>query len=240
MSIFLSIRGRAPFWALRLYTAVATSRLVYAFHVVALPRWLLEHLELLHMGFIHCVVGVPWSFGVAATLADVDVWPLSLLLKQRGLLDIDRLAHAPDGCALLARLKSLPGSRLASCCRCIKQVRVGEQYWVLFTGDSELVAKGVVPDYLHIIPDGGNTLFDVVLRGNHYNRGSIDDQDNERANHYDQSNNDDQNNDKANHYDQGNNDDQNNDKANHDNQGNYYCQYNNDHLDEHYHYSCYD
>ncbi|KAL3198906.1 hypothetical protein MRX96_001485 [Rhipicephalus microplus] len=77
-------------------------------------------------------------------------------------------------------------------------------------------------------------------QGNHYNRGSIDDQDNERANHYDQSNNDDQNNDKANHYDQGNNDDQNNDKANHDNQGNYYCQYNNDHLDEHYHYSCYD
>ncbi|KAL3240204.1 hypothetical protein MRX96_047958 [Rhipicephalus microplus] len=95
---FISGRGYLPSWALRLYTAAATSRLLYAFHVVALPRRLLERLELLHRGFFHCVLGLSRCYQVTTALAEAGVWPLSLLLKQRGLLHIDRLAHAPDGC----------------------------------------------------------------------------------------------------------------------------------------------
>ncbi|KAH8026370.1 hypothetical protein HPB51_020354 [Rhipicephalus microplus] len=121
--IFLSSRGCSPSWSLRLYTA-ATSRLRYAFLAVAIPRRLLERLEMLHRGFIRCVLGLPRSSQVATTLAEAGVWPLSLLLKQRGFLHIDQLAHAPDRCPLLALLESRPGYRMGEL-RQIYQAAVG-------------------------------------------------------------------------------------------------------------------
>ncbi|KAL3176634.1 hypothetical protein MRX96_010244 [Rhipicephalus microplus] len=82
--IFLSGRGSSPSWAFRLYTAAATSWLLYEFPVVSVTRWLLERLELLHRGFIRFVLGLPRSSQVAATLAEAGIWPLCLLLKQQG------------------------------------------------------------------------------------------------------------------------------------------------------------
>ncbi|KAL3222314.1 hypothetical protein MRX96_050033 [Rhipicephalus microplus] len=67
--IFLSGRGCSPSWAL-LYTAAATSRLLYAFLVVALPRRILERLEPLYRGFICYVLGLPRSSQVTAILAE--------------------------------------------------------------------------------------------------------------------------------------------------------------------------
>ncbi|KFO76326.1 hypothetical protein N303_08553, partial [Cuculus canorus] len=42
---------------------------------------------------------------------------------------------------------------------------LGEQDRVLLGGDAQLVVKGVVPDLLHVIPVGDNTVLDGVLEG---------------------------------------------------------------------------
>jgi hypothetical protein len=41
----------------------------------------------------------------------------------------------------------------------------GEEDWVLFWGNSELVVEGVVPDLLHVIPVGHDSVLDWVLEG---------------------------------------------------------------------------
>lgn len=112
--IFLRGRGCSPSWALRLHSAAATSRLLYALPLITLSPTRLRRLEQLHRGFIRSVLGLPRSSQIAATLAEAGAWPLSLLLQQRGLLHIDRLAHAPDGEPLLTRLASRPSSRMGS------------------------------------------------------------------------------------------------------------------------------
>ncbi|KAL3193340.1 hypothetical protein MRX96_017573 [Rhipicephalus microplus] len=62
----------------RFAKAPETSWPLYDFLVVALPWRLLDHLELLHRGFIHCVLGLPRSSQIAATVAEARVCPLSL------------------------------------------------------------------------------------------------------------------------------------------------------------------
>uniref|UniRef100_A0A8W7PQJ3 Uncharacterized protein n=1 Tax=Anopheles coluzzii TaxID=1518534 RepID=A0A8W7PQJ3_ANOCL len=42
---------------------------------------------------------------------------------------------------------------------------LGQQDWVLLWGDTQLVVEGVVPDLLHIIPVGDDTVLDRVLQG---------------------------------------------------------------------------
>lgn len=42
---------------------------------------------------------------------------------------------------------------------------LGEQDGVFLGGDSELVVEGVVPDLLHVVPVGDNTVLDRVLEG---------------------------------------------------------------------------
>jgi len=42
---------------------------------------------------------------------------------------------------------------------------LGEEGWALLWGDSELVVVGVVPDLLHIVPVGDDTVLDWVLQG---------------------------------------------------------------------------
>jgi hypothetical protein len=41
---------------------------------------------------------------------------------------------------------------------------LSEQDWVLFRGNSELVVEGVMPDLLHIIPVGDDTVLNGVLQ----------------------------------------------------------------------------
>merc|ERR1719206_1226433 len=41
----------------------------------------------------------------------------------------------------------------------------GEKNWVLFWGHTELIVEGVMPDFLHIVPVGDNSVFDGVLQG---------------------------------------------------------------------------
>nr|XP_050045999.1 uncharacterized protein LOC126542928 [Dermacentor andersoni] len=110
----LLARGQGCFtsWALRLYDAAATSRLRYALPLVALPPDRLKRLELQHLAAIRLCLGAPRSSQVAATLAEVGAWPLSLLLPQQGLRHVDRIHHGPDGSALLSRLRSLPHSQM--------------------------------------------------------------------------------------------------------------------------------
>jgi len=42
---------------------------------------------------------------------------------------------------------------------------LGQEGWALLWGDSELVVVGVVPDLLHIVPVGDDTVLDWVLQG---------------------------------------------------------------------------
>lgn len=45
------------------------------------------------------------------------------------------------------------------------QGSLGQENGVFLGSDSELVVKGVVPDLLHVIPVGDDTVFDGVLQG---------------------------------------------------------------------------
>ncbi|KFV61425.1 hypothetical protein N307_07715, partial [Dryobates pubescens] len=40
-----------------------------------------------------------------------------------------------------------------------------EQHWVLLGGYSQLIVESVVPNLLHVIPVGDNTVFNGVLQG---------------------------------------------------------------------------
>ena len=42
---------------------------------------------------------------------------------------------------------------------------LGQEDGVFLGGDAELIVKGVVPDLLHVIPVGDDTVFDGVLHG---------------------------------------------------------------------------
>ena len=42
---------------------------------------------------------------------------------------------------------------------------LGEEDRVLLGGDTELIVEGVVPDLLHVIPVGDDTVLDGVLEG---------------------------------------------------------------------------
>ncbi|XP_070378055.1 uncharacterized protein [Dermacentor albipictus] len=110
-------RGCSTKWALRLNKAAATSSLLYALPLVSLTHARKAQLEVLHRTAIRNVLGLPRHSKIAATLAEAGEWPLSLLMLQRGLGHIDRLHRAPDGQALLDRLRSLPASRMGNLCR---------------------------------------------------------------------------------------------------------------------------
>ncbi|XP_054933470.2 uncharacterized protein [Dermacentor andersoni] len=115
-------QGCTTGWALRLYDAAATSRLRYAFPLVALPPARLKKLELQHRDAIRLCLGAPRSSQVAATLAEAGAWPLSLLLLQQGLRHVDRLHHGPDVRALLSRLRSRPHSQMGRLCGLYEEV----------------------------------------------------------------------------------------------------------------------
>ncbi|XP_065294842.1 uncharacterized protein [Dermacentor albipictus] len=109
-------------WALQLFEAAVTSRLLYALPLVSLPPPRLRKLELQHRSAIRLCHGVPRTSQVAATLAEAGALPLSLLFLQQGLRHIDRLHHAADGQALLTRLRSRPASHMGRLCGLYKEV----------------------------------------------------------------------------------------------------------------------
>ena len=45
------------------------------------------------------------------------------------------------------------------------QGSLSEQDWVLLGGNSQLIVEGVMPDLLHVIPVGHNTVLNWVLEG---------------------------------------------------------------------------
>ncbi|XP_070384135.1 uncharacterized protein [Dermacentor albipictus] len=115
-------QGCTTRWALQLFEAAATSRLLYALPLVALPPPRLRKLELQHRSAVRLCLGVPRTSQVAATFAEGGAWPLSLLFLQQGLRHIDRLHHAADGQALLTRLRSWPASHMGRLCGLYKEV----------------------------------------------------------------------------------------------------------------------
>merc|ERR1712117_976622 len=42
---------------------------------------------------------------------------------------------------------------------------LSQKNWVLFGGNSELIVEGVMPDLLHVIPVGDNTVLNWVFQG---------------------------------------------------------------------------
>ncbi|KAH7971856.1 hypothetical protein HPB52_003479 [Rhipicephalus sanguineus] len=64
------------------------------------------------MGAVRAILGLPKCSPMAATLAEVGEWSLTLRMLQRALGHIDRLHRATDGRALLERFRSQPGSRM--------------------------------------------------------------------------------------------------------------------------------
>ncbi|XP_077498009.1 uncharacterized protein LOC144108715 [Amblyomma americanum] len=90
----------------------ATSLVTYALPLLTLPPARLRTLELGHRSVLRQCLGLPRISPIAATHAEAGSWPLSLLLLQMGLRHVNRLYHAPDGRALLSRLRRAPGSRM--------------------------------------------------------------------------------------------------------------------------------
>uniref|UniRef100_L7LZH7 Putative tick transposon n=1 Tax=Rhipicephalus pulchellus TaxID=72859 RepID=L7LZH7_RHIPC len=109
-------QGCTPRLALRLYEGAATAVQTYALPLVRLAPHRKEDLERQHRMAIRRFLGLPRQSPVAATLAEAQAWPLSLLMLREALHHVDRLHRAPGGAALLGRLRSRPASRMGQIC----------------------------------------------------------------------------------------------------------------------------
>ncbi|XP_075535066.1 uncharacterized protein LOC142570580 [Dermacentor variabilis] len=117
-------RGCTVKWALRMNQAAATSILLYALPLVLLSPARKQQLERLRKSAVRSILGLPKHSRIAATLAEAGEWPLSLHMLQRALGHIDRLHRAPDGGALLFRLRSQPLSRMGGLCQLYEELIV--------------------------------------------------------------------------------------------------------------------
>lgn len=79
---------------------------------MALPPPCLRKMKLQHRSAVLLCLGIPRTSQVDDTLAETGAWPLSLPFLQQGLRRDDRLHHAADGQALLARLRSRRASQM--------------------------------------------------------------------------------------------------------------------------------
>ncbi|KAH7946657.1 hypothetical protein HPB52_002836 [Rhipicephalus sanguineus] len=91
-------QGCTPRLALQLYEGAATALAPH-------PK---EQLERQHHVAIRRFMGLPRLSPVAASLAESQTWPLSLLMRPQALHYVDHLHRAPGGGALLRRLRSRP------------------------------------------------------------------------------------------------------------------------------------
>ncbi|XP_037501849.1 uncharacterized protein LOC119375889 [Rhipicephalus sanguineus] len=109
-------QGCTPRLALQLYQGAATAVQTYALPLVQLAQHRKEQLERQHRMAIRRFMGLPRQSPVAASLAEAQTWPLSLLMLRQALNHVDRLHRAPGGDALLRRLRSRPASRMGQIC----------------------------------------------------------------------------------------------------------------------------
>lgn len=105
-------RGCSHTWALRIYDAMVCSAVLYAVPLVTVKptRW--RKLEIEHRNPCRTALDLPRSSQCAGTLAEAGAWPLALRALQRALNHVERLHRAPDGGALLERLRERPHSRM--------------------------------------------------------------------------------------------------------------------------------
>ncbi|XP_037503495.1 uncharacterized protein LOC119378407 [Rhipicephalus sanguineus] len=109
-------QGCTPRLALQLYQGAATAAQTYALPLVHLAQHRKEQLERQHRMAIRRFMGLPRQSPVAASLAEAQTWPLSLLMLRQALHHVDRLHRAPGGDALLRRLRSRPASQMGQIC----------------------------------------------------------------------------------------------------------------------------
>lgn len=120
--ILLRGRGCPLRVALRLYHGAATAAMLYALPLVQLSLRRKDQLEKPHRLAIRTFLGLPRSSPVAATLAEAQASPVSLLMLRQALLHVDRMHRAPEGAALLQRLEGRPSSRMGGICALYKEL----------------------------------------------------------------------------------------------------------------------
>ncbi|KAH7936102.1 hypothetical protein HPB52_018302 [Rhipicephalus sanguineus] len=87
-----------------LYQGAAKAVKTYALPLVQLAQHRKELLQRQHRMAIRRFMGLPRQLPVAASLAEAQTWPLSLLMLRQALHHVDHLHKAPGGDALLRRL----------------------------------------------------------------------------------------------------------------------------------------
>ncbi|KAH7942972.1 hypothetical protein HPB52_002917 [Rhipicephalus sanguineus] len=102
--------------ALQLYQGGATAVQTYAVPLVQPAQHRKEQLERQHRMAIRRFMVLPRQSPVAASVAEAQTWPLSLLMLRQALHHVDHLHRAPGGDALLRRLRSRPASRMGQIC----------------------------------------------------------------------------------------------------------------------------
>ncbi|XP_037503717.1 uncharacterized protein LOC119378753 [Rhipicephalus sanguineus] len=112
--LLLRGRGCPRKLALQLYHGTATAVIQYALPLDQLSWRRKEQLEKQHRSAIRAFLGLPRCSPVAATLAEAQTSPVSLLMLRQALLHVDRLHRTPDGEALLRRIRDRPTSRMGS------------------------------------------------------------------------------------------------------------------------------
>ncbi|KAH7982918.1 hypothetical protein HPB52_008102 [Rhipicephalus sanguineus] len=89
----------------------STPAMLYALPPVQLSRRRKDQLEVQHRTAIRTLLRLPHTSPVAATLAEAQASPVSLLMLRQALLHVDRLHRTPDG-ALVQRFEDRPSSRM--------------------------------------------------------------------------------------------------------------------------------
>ncbi|KAH7985857.1 hypothetical protein HPB52_024959 [Rhipicephalus sanguineus] len=112
-SLVIGPMARQPVLAVAIRLGIMQT---YALPLVQLAQHRKEQLERQHRMAIRRFMGLPRQSPVAASLAEAQTWPLSLLMLRQALNHVDRLHRAPRGDALLRRLRSRPASRMGQIC----------------------------------------------------------------------------------------------------------------------------
>ncbi|XP_077552120.1 uncharacterized protein LOC144166486 [Haemaphysalis longicornis] len=98
--------------ALRIYSSMASSAVLYALPLVHLTRRRWEQRELDQRRAIRLCLGLPRHSPVAATHTEAATWPIEMRALQTGLRHIYRLRKSLDGAALLQRFRGRPDSQM--------------------------------------------------------------------------------------------------------------------------------
>lgn len=106
-------RGCTPDLAVRIYQATGVSHVMYALPLAKQTDANWKKLEVDHNNSLRMCLGIPKYSNVAATLAEAGTWPLKIKALRVGLNFVARLKLAPDGSALLERIRARRHSHAA-------------------------------------------------------------------------------------------------------------------------------